>query len=232
MSTNKMTETQQSRLAEFMNMVNGVTSFDKPEHKFTALTHHLMNYLCLAVADQHYRIIETEIYYCDKANHDDPYVHCAEEQLAPGNWYFNGAGLDITFGKGENIYGGILIRGIKKLGNVEGQRYFSGPSNVLKEIFSNIGNIESCQTRICLQDLDQDNNTEEEIIPLQSVRIGLTKKETDTKNYAEAKYRYIVELNKEHKFKDKEKVIRQLVTGGELTKEQAKEIMGYNINRE
>lgn len=228
-----MNPTQQSRLAEFMNMVNGVTPFDKPKVKFTALTLHLMNYLCLTVADQQYRIIETEIYYFDADNHPDPYVHCAEEQLEAGNWYFNGAGLDITFGDdGKNIYGGILIRGIKKLGNVEEPRYFSGPSNVLKEIFSNIGNIESSQTRICLQDMNHDNNTEEEMIPIQSFRIGLTKKETDTENYAEAKYRYIVDLCLEHKFKDKEKVIRQLVTGSELTKERATEIMGYNINTE
>lgn len=227
-----MTETQHNRLSDFLHMVKGDTEFKTPDDRFTALTHYLMNYLCLVITDKPYRIIETEIYYFDKDNHPDPYVHCAKEQQEAGNWYFNGAGLDITFGKGDNIYGGILIRGIKKLGNVKEPRYFSGPSNVLKEIFSNIGNIESSQTRICLQDLDQDNNKEEVTTPIQSVRIGLTKNETDTKNYAEKKYRYIVDLCLEHKFKDKEKVIRQLVTGGKLTKEPANTIMGYNINRE
>lgn len=222
-------EIEQSQLAEFWHDLNGGFEFKTLDDKFSALTHYLMNYLCLVVADQPYRITELEVYYHDKDNHPDPYVHCSSEQLFAGNWYFNGAGLDITFGDYEKkIYGGLLIRGIMKFG--ENPRYISGPSNVLKEIFSNIGNIVTGEGSICLRELNKEIIQAIETEPIQAVRIGLTKKKEDTENYAEKKYRYLVELNLQHKFKDKEKVVRQLLADNKITKEQAKEIMGYNIN--
>ena len=225
----KAEETQQNQLSEFWIDLNGGFEFKTLDDKFSALTHYLMNYLCLVVADQPYRITELEVYYHDKDNHPDPYVHCSSEQLFAGNWYFNGAGLDITFGDYEKkIYGGLLIRGIMKFG--ENPRYISGPSNVLKEIFSNIGNVLNGEGGICLRELNEEIIQTIETEPSQSVRIGLTKKKEDTGNYAEKKYRYLVELNLQHKFKDKEKVIRQLLVDKKITKEQAKEIMGYNIN--
>lgn len=222
-------EIQQSQLAEFWHDLNGGFEFKTLDDKFSALTYYLMNYLCLVVADQPYRIIELEIYYHDKDNHPDPYVHCSYEQLFAGKWYFNGAGLDITFGDYEKkIYGGILIRGIMKFG--ENPRYISGPSNVLKEIFSNIGNILTGKGGIYLRELNKEKFQARETKPIQAVRIGLTKKKEDTENYAEKKYRYLIELNLHHKFKDKEKVVLQLLADNKISKEQAKEIMGYNIN--
>src|SRR5690606_22878610 len=128
----------------------------------------------------------------------------------------------------KKIYGGLLIRGIMKFG--ENPRYISGPSNVLKEIFSNIGNIVTGEGSICLRELNKEIIQAIETEPIQAVRIGLTKKKEDTENYDEKKYRYLVELNLQHKFKDKEKVVRQLLADNKITKEQAKEIMGYNIN--
>ncbi len=215
-----------SQLGEFWNDLNGGYEFKTLDDKFSTLTHYLTNSLCLVVGKQPYKIIELEIYYHDKEKHPDPYVHCAEEQLFAGNWYFNGAGLDITFGNYEKkIYGGILIRGIMKLG--QNPRYISGPSNVLKEIFSNLGSIVNGEQSICLRELS--DNLITEITPLQSSRIGLTKKKEDTENYAEKKYRYIVEMNLQHKFKDKEKIVKQLFLENKITKEEAKEILGYNF---
>jgi hypothetical protein len=225
----KEKDIKQSLLAEFWRVINGGFEFKTLEEKFSTLAHYLMNNLCLVVADQSYRIIELEIYYHDSKKHPDPYVHCDKKQLDAGKWYFNGAGLDITFGDYEKkIYGGILIRGIRKLG--ENPYYISGPSNVLKEIFSNIGDIFSCKGSIYLRELNQDIFQAIETEPIQAVRIGLKKKEEDVENYAEKKYRYLVELNLQHKFKDKEKVVRQLLADNKITKEKAKEIMGYNIN--
>ena len=187
-----------------------------------------MNRLCLTVAGQVYRITELEIYYHDKDNHPDPYVHCSPEQLFAGNWYFNGMGLDITFGDYEKkIYGGLLVRGIMKSG--KNRRYISGPSNVLKEFFSAIGNVTDGKNGICLREWNPDNTETIVAEPIQSVRIGLTKKKDDVDNYADKHYRYIVALNLQHKFKDKEKVVRQLVSDGTITPEQANEIMGFKI---
>lgn len=222
-------EIEQSKLAEFWHYLNGCLEIKSLDEKFSTLAYYLMNYLCLVVAYQPYRITELEVYYYDKDNHPDPYVHCSTEQLFAGNWYFNGAGLDITFGDYEKkIYGGLLIRGIMKFG--DSPRYISGPSNVLKEIFSNIGNILTGKGSICLRELKKDKIEEIKTEPIQAVRIGLTKKKEDTENYAEKKYRYIVELNLQHKFKDKAKVVRQLLAENKINKKQAKEIMGYDIN--
>ena len=107
------------------------------EETFRNFAEMFMNNYCLKVADKEYEFCEIEIYYNDKKNHNDPYVHSKEEQLNFGTWYFNGFGLDITIGnKEKNIHGGILIRGVKENG-----KYFNGPSIVLREIFSNFGEI-------------------------------------------------------------------------------------------
>ncbi len=228
-SDKKADKIQQNGLSSFLRILNGDIDFKSLNERFSALTYSLMNDLCLVVANQTYRIIELEIYYHDKKMHPDPYVHCSSEQLYSGKWYFNGAGLDITFGDYEKkIYGGILIRGIKKLGPKP--RYISGPSNVLKEIFTTIGHIVTGEGRIYLRSLDEDIIKEIKTEPIQTIRIGLKKNKDDKGNYAERKYRYLVELNLQHKFRNKEKVVRQLLVDKKITREQAKEIMGYNIN--
>lgn len=219
----------QNHLGHFWHILNGRFDLKTFDDKFSELSYYLMNYLCLVVANKLYRIIELEIYYHEKGKHPDPYVHCAKEQLSTGNWYFNGAGLDITIGDNEKeIHGSVLIRGIMKIGI--NPYYISGPSNVLKEIFSTIGNVLTGDNGICLRVLNQEIVKSIEAEPLQSVRIGLTKKKDDIENYADKNYRYIVELNVQHKFKDKEKVIRQFMSQSKITYGEAKEIMGYNIN--
>jgi 3-methyladenine DNA glycosylase Mpg len=188
-----------------------------------------MNNFCLMVGDQAYRIVELEIYYNDRTLHNDPYVHCAEEQLQSGNWYFNGYGIDLTFGNHEkNIHAGVLIRGLRKLDKEA--HYFSGPSNVLKEIFTALGNVMSGQHGIYLQELQ--SGEVEEMTPVRTKRTGLTKKADDTENFVERPYRYLVELNLQHKFNDKTRVVKELFLKGEISSEEAKEIMGYNIKLE
>ena len=216
-----------TQLSRFWDDVNSGYGFETLDEKFRRLTHYLMNRLCLDVAGRIYRLTELEIYYHNEKNHCDPYVHRSPEQLTSCRWYFNGSGLDITFGDYDRrIYGGILIRGIMKFG--EPTIYISGPANVLKEIFSTMGNITDGKNGICLRELNSEIIASIEMEPIQSVRIGLTKKQDDSDNYVEKKYRYIVALNPQHKFKDKEKVIRQLWLDGKITREQAKDIMGYN----
>lgn len=216
-----------NRLAEFWTYLNGKHEFESLTQKFDAIANCLMNYLTLTVGENSYRIVETEIYYNDGKTHSDPYVHLAQEQGGVGNWYFNGFGLDVTFGdKEKGIYAGILIRGIKRIG--ENNQYISGPSNVLKEIFSNIGNVVSNNKNISLQEMNK--KILNETIPMKSTRIGLTKKASDKENYLEKYYRYLVELNFDHKFKDKEKVVKHLVESNHITREEAnKEILKYNL---
>ena len=218
---------QQSHLANFMRDLKGISVNGKLDRKFDALANNLMNNLCLVVGTKRYRIIELEVYYYDEGNHPDPYVHRDDKQLDTGNWYFNGMGIDITIGDREKkIYGGILIRGVRTLGN--DPRYVSGPSNVLKEIFSNLGSIESGDRGICISDISEGEIEVKKKEPIKTTRIGLTKK-TDDNNYIEKKYRYIAEVNFPHKFKDKEKVVKQLLAEGAIEPDDAYKIMGYKI---
>jgi len=183
--------------------------------RFDELADYLMNKLCIAVNDKHYRIVEIEMYYYHKDKHADPYVHGYPEQLNCGTWYFHysGLGLDITFGnKEKNIYGGILIRSIKELD--ENPKYINGPFNVLKEIFPKM-TIETGGKGICieaLQEKHQKEFTQKDIYI--GKRIGLTKealdrrenkrqehdkdyvkKEDPKRDYENIDYRYIVEKN-------------------------------------
>ncbi len=216
-----------SQLNEFLNDLMGGYEFKSLDEKFGTLTHYLMNYLYLSVGAKAYRIIELEIYYHDPVNHPDPYVHKAPEQLSVGRWYYNGMGVDITFGDLERgIYGGILIRGIRTIEN--SPRYISGTINVLREIFNNLGDITEGDYGFFIREMEDGIVKEEE--PTRSTRIGLTKKKDDTDNYAEKDYRYLVEVNLLHKFKDKEKVVRKLLSIGKIKSDDAKEIMGYNIS--
>ena len=216
----------ESPIVIFFNLLNGGYSFSTLEERFETLTHYLMNYLCVTVGGNRYRIIETEIYYNESGDHNDPYVHKADEQLSSGKWYFNGFGLDITFGdKEKNIHGGILIRGIKKLG--EKEKYISGPSNVLKELFSSFQSVISDNNGFTIKELpDEEIAKNEDKPPYKSTRIGLTKKDDE---YYEKEYRYLVDLSENHKFKDKEKVVRQLVSKDKIKKEEVETILGYNI---
>lgn len=214
-----------NQLFEFWSDINGGFDFKTLDDRFGAHTHYMMNYLCLVVGEHPYRITECEVYYHDSVNHPDPYVHKRSQQLFAGNWYFNDMGIDLTFGKyDKKIYASILIRGIRSL---QTNQYISGTSNVLREIFDKFGNIMQGDKGLCLREINEGVIKEEE--PTQSTRIGLTKKPEDTQDFIGKPYRYIVELNLAHKFKDKEKVVKQLLSENKISNEEAKNIMGYNV---
>jgi len=221
----KDTRNEANQLFEFWNDINGGFEFKTLADRFETHTHYMMNYLCLVVGDQPYRIIECEVYYHDSENHPDPYVHKRNQQLFAGNWYFNDMGIDLTFGNyDKKIYASILIRGIR---NMQTNQYISGASNVTREIFDKFGNIMAGDKGLCLREINQGVIKDEE--PTQSTRIGLIKKVEDTQNFVGKPYRYIVELNLAHKFKDKEKVVKQLLSENKISNEEAKNIMGYNV---
>ena len=221
----KDTRNEANKLFEFWSDINGGFEFKTLDDRFEAHTHYMMNYLCLVAGEQPYRITECEVYYHDGENHPDPYVHKRSQQLFAGNWYFNDMGIDLTFGNyNKKIYASILIRGIR---NMKTNLYISGASNVLREIFDKLGNIMAGDKGFCLREINLGVIKEE--VPTQSTRIGLTKKAEDTQNFIGKPYRYIVELNVAHKFKDKEKVVKQLLSENKISNEEAKNIMGYIV---
>lgn len=202
---------------------NGKLSF---HDNFLELVTFLMNEKCLLAGETRYRLTELEIYYNDGDKHKDPYIHKDETQKSIGKLYYNGYGLDITFGDEEkNVYGGILIRGVKQLdGRCE---FINGPANVLKKIMFQSGKIDE-GVKIQLTDIEKQSEYEQTSIVC-STRIGLTKKAVDTENYIEKDYRFLTELVLEHKFKDKGNVVMKLLDKKKINEDEAFKIIGYKI---
>lgn len=225
-ATSKQSDQDNSpQLLRFLNEINGKGKFNSQEDLFASLTTNLMNNLCLAISKSTYRITECEIYYMN-IEHQDPYVHCGEQQLTAGQLYLNKAGgLDITFGNlNYPARGGILIRGVRNLKTGE---YINKITEIVAEVFRALGNIILHDNRIFLAELQPGQIQIER--PIQSTRIGLTRKEHDSENFFGKPYRYIVELVPSHKFRDKEKVVRKLLTENKISQEQAKSILGYTM---
>jgi translation initiation factor 2 beta subunit (eIF-2beta)/eIF-5 len=55
----------------------------------------------------------------------------------------------------------------------------------------------------------------------------LREREDDKKNYLDKPYRFIVELLPEHRFKEKEKVVKNLLAENKISREGAKTILSY-----
>lgn len=102
---------------------------------------YLQNYTVLMVKGRPYRLCELEA-YLKSPEHDDPFVHAAEEQSRFAHWYFHKRGtgykegtrkgLDITFGQPGLFHGGLLVRAVGALD--EAGHYIDGPSLVVDEI--------------------------------------------------------------------------------------------------
>jgi hypothetical protein len=195
------------------------------QSEFKRISKDLMTKWLIKAGGKEYQIVEIEFYYRDQNEHKDPYVHQTDEQLTCGKWYFNGFGLDITCGNKDNyIYGGILIRGVKSF---DKENYISGPSNVLKELFSQYDAFtEEKSIYIIKADKEFELKSYE---PFASKRIGLTKKQEDEKNYIDVPYRFLTDINLEHKFKDKERVVRELAKTDVGKSINIKDILGYNV---
>lgn len=208
----------------------------------------------LTVGQSQYQIKEIEFYFSSKA-HKDPYVHSVQysnvnRQSEFGEWYFHRyvarekynhsrRGLDLTIGnKDKNTSGGILIRGIKSL--TDG-RYIQGPSNVVKEILTQL---DSFQSDYSIDDLARgkgtfvfNSNSPLRITPfvhpvcrlLNSKRFGLAPKSEDVNgNYQNALYRYFDE-DYLMRIIGREGIFKELVERKIYGQQDAKQKIGYNI---
>lgn len=213
-----------NKLNSFWKELNREGKYANEKEWFSAIAYRLMNDLCLNVGKNRYRITECEFYYSD-IDHADPYIHGEPQQMTTGHLYFNKAGgIDITFGKeAYPAWGGILIRGIR---NLDSNEYINQITKIVSEVFVALGNIVEEKGCIYLSEKEEGKFTVEE--PIQSTRVGIRNREGDNENYFEKPYRFIVELVPEHKFKEKEKVIRNLLLENKITHEQAKKILSYN----
>ncbi|RUA24149.1 MAG: hypothetical protein DSY76_08245 [Bacteroidetes bacterium] len=184
--------------------------------EFYKIADYLLNNVVIKVNENRFRITELEIYYNDSENHDDPFVHKNSLQLENAKWYFHGSGLDITFGK-EKIYASALIRGVK---NIKSNIYTDGPLNVVTELFKSMKSVYEQSTFI----LSPYSFEKEEWEPVKSTRIGLNKDKDNEGDYIKKLYRYLVEINTNHKFKEKTIVAKKLQDRNDFSHNEIKKI--------
>ena len=190
----------------------------EPSSDFKRIAKELINNYVINAGVETYQIIDIEFYYFgDK--HKDTTVHKAEQQKIAGNWYIHPSGIDITFGTPES-YGGILIRSIKKVSSNE---YILGPLKTLGELFTNVSSIYDSHFTFGL--IPSENTEEPNIIS--GNRIGLNPK--IHQEWYSKPYRFIGDLSKNHKFKNKTNLLLSALQIGVIDQDEATEIMGYSI---
>ena len=179
---------------------------DELEKYFDKVADMFMNEVCIEHEHTYYRIIELEVYYFDKNIHPDPYAPCRLEDLVTGNIItdyldctIGDYKIDFTIGDySREIYACIRIRGVKKLGKVN--TYISGPYNV-KKLFNMT--FTSClkknESIIALKQIPTYGFYTKEI-PIKKSRVDLTPISNDIEDFYKKKYRYIIEINAQHRF--------------------------------
>ncbi|KAG0284396.1 hypothetical protein BGZ97_008213 [Linnemannia gamsii] len=130
------------RLMELAPDQIGSTAAEFHGH-FDKIATYLMNSVAMVINDKHYyRLVEIE-FYLNGGKHPDVFTHSDKDQMTCGEWYFhkmNGSykggsykGLDITFGRHNTCFGGILIRGIQ-LSNDPTATIIEGPCLVVDQV--------------------------------------------------------------------------------------------------
>lgn len=199
----------------------------------------------IKINNTYYRITDFE-FYAFSQNFPDPQTHKHHLQLENGKFYLHSSGIDITFGDGVN-YGGILLRGIVKLydgtDNKSGfmKKQYDGPQIVATELLSNLYPLDSDEkNEIALIDING-HNQDACFVPAKTIvrtkRVGLTSKPTDKDDfYKNLSIRYITILQAFPKFKQTikgiESIMGEMVINGQISVEDAREILGYKKNFE
>lgn len=193
---------------------------ENSDTKFDELAEYIFNHCCLEVENSKniFHFSDIEFYY-ESPNHQDKFRHNADEQISRGEIYWHPSGIDITIGNGEEIKGGILIRGILEMPSQKP----TGPQNILsyvilpaiginntrygrggslkqgfsKRIFCKSPELEKVKHKLKFK-LDINNNFNFEIS--KSARIGLDKghfldtEENYRKDFKNRKYRYFLKI--------------------------------------
>ncbi|MBN2891623.1 MAG: hypothetical protein JXL97_07140 [Bacteroidales bacterium] len=100
------------------------------EEQFINIAAKLLLESQLQVNSVFFNFTEIEFYFYDSRRHQDVFTH--RHEMEAGRWRFHNQGFDITL-KGENGFGGILIRGVENTLNQQ-NRFINGPRRVLFEI--------------------------------------------------------------------------------------------------
>lgn len=190
-----------------------------PGH-FRKIAESLMLRHALQVNSDLYEFVEIEFYYKNNQTHIDLNTHAKEGQKMCGELYFNGFGVDITFGDAaDGFYGGILLRGLR---HIQTGTFTSKPMAVLEKILRSVGSVFTVEKRIGIIPFNC-----EPVEVVSSPRIRLSKHD-DTNDLP---YRFLKHLIPEHKFDNKEAVVKEWVRNKLGDKNSlVKKALGYNVD--
>jgi len=211
---------------------------DKLQNLFRETASDLMINMCLVSGTSAYLITECEVYFKDNVitNHIDDNIHGEKQQARFKKFFCNNFGaLDITFGFNyleKEIFGAFLIRGTYKIGSDksifnEKERTFENSSTYsFKKLFNNSENEISQGNSIKLRNLSDSFQFEfsKNIIDIPRINLSIENE------YYDKPYRYISCICKEHKFDSRPNIIKQLLISGNMQPEEARIILGYNLN--
>lgn len=188
-----------------------------------AISYLVLNRITLRAGEQHYRITDLEFYYRRESGHADPYVHGGPEQRKTGTWFYNMAGgLDLTCGD-EHSEGGILLRGLQKLGAAPAY-FVSGVQLVLRELVSALGN--AVAEGKGWQLVAAEAPTDEPV--WRTSREGLVgKDDCVAQDFAARKYRHLSGSGYLGSLKGKEKLLKELVGDKQVKAEDVAALLGY-----
>ena len=181
--------------------------------RFTKLAEYLFFQCHLQVKGRKFYFTELE-FYVEYSQHSDKFRHNANEQLQDGAFYFHPSGMDITCGNGKDVYGGVLIRGIKD----EQDNWYNKPVCLLNDailpILLPVPEEYSVKkhSQLLQQFVELKNNEIRKVKMYQGPRHNLVKgrfpasEEDLRQEFKWAPYRYIIDVNvKEHTYASKEK---------------------------
>lgn len=196
------------------------------EDKFKLFSSYLLKQFKLKVGNAICSLEEIEIYY-HSSDHSDEYVHQNKDQLLSGTWYFHQyatgtyksgtyKGMDITFGNGKDVYGGVLIRSIS---NQTDNEFITGPCNTVNYLLKKSGceEVSDLVKKIKSLDVYDDKNpfyltiqpTQDTGQIFTGPRVGLSTKYPE---YLIKEYRYLKHPTKISK--NRSTIISSLYNGG------------------
>ncbi len=192
---------------------------EKIEKEFIRLAESILLEKQLIVNEARFNFTEIEFYFYSKT-HKDAFTH--EHEMEAGKWRFHNQGFDITL-RGENGFGGILIRGVEFAG-----KFTNGPRRVLFEVMQYLNGVTEVENKIGIIDKKKENQT-----IFKTFRHGLNEPSTnlpcDNPDYfKKAKYRFII---KPQSFDRKQFTGSEIIAKDFKNSDLSKEFLGYEIKQ-
>lgn len=117
-------------MTHLLNLLKTCSENTKDFQKYFAeIAEMLMNNYVIAKGNAEYEIVEIEFYLFTP---DHPDVITYPRKCEPGQWFFHQSGVDLAFESAKDRFGGILIRGIKRI--TDGH-FILGPQKCVYELW-------------------------------------------------------------------------------------------------